>query len=122
MGSWSLLGRTCFLCPLHRSMVLHLHLLRLRLRWHNILLPRHLSPLNNCKTKFVNVHVSLNGDIKNQFFKQPWDLSVQREEVALSKLILMEVIDKICDGVQAREKLETRKIQGKEVQLRLPFL
>ncbi|GJN03252.1 hypothetical protein PR202_ga20675 [Eleusine coracana subsp. coracana] len=83
---------------------------------------------NNCKTKVVGVPVSLNGDLKNQFVETTVGFDtvckvnsqlvsnvcldaisagklILGEEVALSKLTLMEIISKICDGVQARAEL-----------------
>ncbi|GJN16551.1 hypothetical protein PR202_gb03570 [Eleusine coracana subsp. coracana] len=83
---------------------------------------------NNCKTKVVGVPVSLNGDLKNQFVETTVGFDtvckvnsqlvsnvcldaisagklILGEEVALSKLTLMEIVSKICDGVQARAEL-----------------
>ncbi|KAL6643356.1 hypothetical protein ACP70R_019021 [Stipagrostis hirtigluma subsp. patula] len=80
---------------------------------------------NNCRTKIVGVPVTINGDLRNQFvettvgFDTVCKVSSQlisnvcldaisagkvilAEEVALSKLTLMEIINKICDGVEAR--------------------
>uniref|UniRef100_A0A0D9XC75 Phosphofructokinase domain-containing protein n=1 Tax=Leersia perrieri TaxID=77586 RepID=A0A0D9XC75_9ORYZ len=84
---------------------------------------------HNCKTKVVGVPVSLNGDLKNQFVETTVGFDtvckvnsqlisnvcldaisagkvILGEEVAFSKLTLMEIVSKICDGVQARAAQE----------------